>query len=446
MLGLCVKCVVWGVALSGVWLAPVLGYELALCAGAGSRCVFVDPCTGQTRANAVVAVDTWHHMSYAALALPAQEPAPQHNTNLYSLESAGVPEGLVLETCQPDFSWFRRTKEWRCNVDPRTLVEITGTCTDTDPLNCLESAQFDAHSPAAVALGTTQLVRYSFAATWGCHQPNSLAPAERLSSEQTPNRVLPCEPVSGAVFQHSGGQCSFVCDGDHTLHGALCLGICGTMNAESCQTGTFASASCTDSTVRYTCEACDHEPSMQALAWDSARSTECVSQDCPPGSSGINGTCTPCAENTYAGAQSAACTVCGHGSYAGVGNAVCMPCFAEGSVAADTSTATPYCDTGQQLLKDVATIDAYFSLGVEYQLSKYDDMFLFCHQGFACLPCLPGYYEENGVCVECGYGYYQPNFQMSLCFACSQGQNTTHMASKDSSECVCQKGFDITRQ
>lgn len=438
MLGLCAKCVVWGAALSGVWLAPALGYELALCAGAGSRCVFVDPCTGQTRAGAAVGVDTWHHLSHAALALPAQEPAPQHNTNLYSLESAGVPEGLVLEACQPDFSWFRRTEEWRCNVDPHALVHIAGTCTDTDPLNCLESAQFDAHGTAAVALGTTQLVRYSFAVTWGCLQASSLAPAERLSSQQTPNRVLPCEPVSGAVFEHSGGQCNFVCDHDHTRNGDLCLGLCGTMSAESCQMRTFASGSCTDSKVRYTCEACDYEPGMQALAWDSARSTECVSQACPPGSFGINGTCIPCAENTYAGAQSATCTVCGHGLYAGVGSAVCVPCFGEVSAAA-----TPHCDIGQQLMRDVATIDAYFSHGAQYNLSQYDNMFLFCHQGYACLPCLPGHYEENGVCVECEYGYYQPNYQMPLCFACAQGQNTTHRASTESSLCVCRKGFEI---
>ena len=198
MLGLCVKCVVWGVALSGVWLAPVLGYELALCAGAGSRCVFVDPCTGCLSihagdpCNAVVAVDTWHHMSYAALALPAQEPAPQHNTNLYSLESAGVPEGLVLETCQPDFSWFRRKEEWRCNVDPRTLVEITGTCTDTDPLNCLESAQFDAHrrSEPPSSYGTRLRRRGAATSPTRSHPPSACLPSRPLTAYCLASRFL----------------------------------------------------------------------------------------------------------------------------------------------------------------------------------------------------------------------------------------------------------------
>jgi hypothetical protein len=66
----------------------------------------------------------------------------------------------------------------------------------------------------------------------------------------------------------------------------------------------------------------------------------------------------------------------------------------------------------------------------------------YCMQGYACLPCAPGTFEEGGVCTPCDHGTYQHNFGATACFECAAGQNTTAHGQNSSKACVCVPGFE----
>ena len=69
----------------------------------------------------------------------------------------------------------------------------------------------EVHTHTAAALGTTQLVRYSFAASWGCAAQAALPAAQRISGA-APNKVLECPSIPGAVYVKQDAPCQFACD------------------------------------------------------------------------------------------------------------------------------------------------------------------------------------------------------------------------------------------
>jgi hypothetical protein len=117
-----------------------------------ARCVHIDPCTQQTSDGTAAAAGAWHHV--AALGLPADDSLRAGAlSNLDALESR-VPQGIILETCPPDFAHFRATGWWRCDAEPATHVRIEGKCPSLLPhtiLDCLAPTQFDA-APASLSL------------------------------------------------------------------------------------------------------------------------------------------------------------------------------------------------------------------------------------------------------------------------------------------------------
>jgi len=143
-------------------LSDATAHVLALDAGAHSvanlqeaRCVHIDPCTQRTRAGVAAAAGAWLHV--AALGLTSSGDIGDGNGAHYShhaLEYARVPQGVVLETCPPDFAHFRLTGLWRCDANPDTLVRIEGACPSAAPhtiLDCLAPAQFDALSQSNIS-------------------------------------------------------------------------------------------------------------------------------------------------------------------------------------------------------------------------------------------------------------------------------------------------------
>ena len=105
-------------------------------------CVLIDPCT---RAGLPAAAGEWHHV--AALGLPESGDGNVAHYNHHALEYARVPQGVVVETCPPDFAHFRDTGLWRCDANPDTHVRIEGACPSLSNwtlLDCLAPAQFDA--------------------------------------------------------------------------------------------------------------------------------------------------------------------------------------------------------------------------------------------------------------------------------------------------------------
>jgi hypothetical protein len=108
-------------------------------------CVHIDPCTQLTRANLPAAANEWHHVS--ALGLTSTGDGAHYNH--HAVEYARVPQGVVVETCPPDFAYYKTTGTWRCDDNPDTHVRIAGACPSAAPhtiLDCLAPAQFDAGS------------------------------------------------------------------------------------------------------------------------------------------------------------------------------------------------------------------------------------------------------------------------------------------------------------
>ena len=106
-------------------------------------CVHIDPCTQLTRAGLPAAAGEWHHV--ADLGLTSSEDGAHFN--YHALEYARVPQGVVVETCPPDFAYYKTTGSWRCDANPDTHVRIAGACPSAAPhtiLDCLAPAQFDA--------------------------------------------------------------------------------------------------------------------------------------------------------------------------------------------------------------------------------------------------------------------------------------------------------------
>ena len=66
------------------------------------------------------------------------------------------------------------------------------------------------YTHTAAALGTTQLVRYTFDNSWGCNAQATLLAAQRISGA-APNQVLNCAVVPGAVYVKADAPCQFAC-------------------------------------------------------------------------------------------------------------------------------------------------------------------------------------------------------------------------------------------
>ena len=181
--------------------------------------------------------------------------------------------------------------------------------------------------PTAAALGTTQLVRYSFANSWGCNAQATLPAAQRISGA-APNQVLACPQIPGAVYVKQDAPCQFACDENHTRTGETCTRVCGNVTAAACGPRHFASATCNHAGYTlYECEPCAYAAGQQALPWSALNSATCPSTPCAAGTLGANGVCAPCAMNTFSAAGSATCALCARGTFSSTGSSVCSTCF-----------------------------------------------------------------------------------------------------------------------
>jgi len=136
-------------------LANATAHVLALDAGEHSvanlreaYCIHIDPCTQLTRTGVPAAAGAWLHVAALGLSSSGDGGDGAHFSH-HALEYARVPQGVVLETCPPDFAHFRATGLWRCDANPDTHVRIEGACPSAAPhtiLDCLAPAQFDAGS------------------------------------------------------------------------------------------------------------------------------------------------------------------------------------------------------------------------------------------------------------------------------------------------------------
>jgi len=315
-----------------------------------------------------------------------------------------------------------------CNSSAPSLMEST--------LCQALTAGSDIYTHTAAPLGTTQLVRYTFADSWGCYLQADLPATQRIVGA-APNQVLECPTVPGAVYVKQDAPCQFTCDENHTRTGDTCTRVCGNTTAAACEPRHFASTVCNHAGYTlYQCEPCAYNAGLQALPWSALTAATCPTAPCAAGTYGAGGVCLPCNQDNFSTAGSAACSPCARGTFALAGSGVCATCFQVPSQEA--------CAAGAVATQSVAAIDAYFAraLAAGHNVSQHNQLSAFCHARGACLPCLPGEFEQAGACVACDFAHYQPNFQMPRCFECATGHNTSARGSRLAADCRCQAGYE----
>lgn len=360
--------------------------------------------------------------------------AMQHWTQVGAIGAVRVPRGVVLGLCEPDFAALRTSGVHVCNAN--TVEHVYGDCVGAAGSSCH-------YAPPGIE--RMEMLRYGFQATWGCHV--LAEPGFELSAPTFPNQLLPCAAVPNARYTE---HCAFECLPAYANVDGVCVHQCAAgplFRQTTCAANEYAANTChaNDDSVWFTCEPCSIAGGV-GIADFSARvdkfSDTCGSTPCAPGQYGVGGRCMPCAKHTHTStAGQTVCTPCEWGWHSpGEGGVSCAECFA--SPLHDQTE--PECPAGQQRHARLQEIEAYFELTAGTMLPSLSVpmMHEFCLQGFACLPCRPGQYELDGVCVSCAIGTYQPHFGASVCFECSAGQSTASAGSSSSIECICEPGFE----
>ena len=174
----------------------------------------------------------------------------------------------------------------------------------------------------------------------------------------------------------------------------------------------------------------------------------CAYEGCAPGTdSSEEHACIPCPQNLISdGTHTHRCTSCNTSScglFSRVdGGTVCSACFAQqGSPGLCVAAGgQPGSGIEDDFWRTRALFAVYSEDRPEVRLEDYVEEY--CMQGYACLPCASGTFEEGGVCTPCDHGTYQHNFGSTACFECAAGQNTTKRGQISSKACVCVPGFE----
>jgi len=414
-----------------------------------------------------------------------------------SFEFARVPEGLRLQACAPDFDLWRREGALACNeqtivsisadasaracpgtrahslldcVKPlqsdagvQTLVRrapaekmhfgphtYTEAC--TAPSNalaaqaCSDAAEYSMTVPVAAAIGSTSLIKYEFLEGYACRRGTEVqgyGDDKVLSRAAAPNRVLTCPAVAnGSPVREDAYTCGIACHTGFVLRAGACVSVCDGLNA-SCARGSKAVQSCQeDALTLYNCSLCPALEGHGAGEFRAATAFECQYAACAPGTYAPAthgaGTCEACPLNTFSNTSAAsdchACDTLRTGTYQRAsGQTACHDCLWNASVPPDT------CAPGTELARSFQRVQHMFAV---YQKDLADYTAVLCTQGYACLPCEPGHYELARACVPCPHGTYQPSIGTDACYPCASGQNTSSPASTQSSDCVCDPGFE----
>ena len=422
--------------------------------------------------------------------------------NFGSFEYARIPEGLRVQTCAPNFDTWRRGGALECDVNTIKTISLNHeepSCPGNQPyslLNCITSLQFDSSVehlhwrpptqimhfgqqtwdtactppytnilvevicnqsrdeytipiPKAAQYGTTSLIKYDFVPGYACHTTGILSPTQVLSREAAPNYIIDCPQVEHATIHRVDDYtCDFVCDEDYVKQDNACVSVCETF-VSSCPATFQHIETCTAHGIQhYSCQECDTRAGHETVAWSSSTPMgTCEYTACGAGTFSSGHSCVDCAVNSISSTTNQThCTSCdtlNTGLYSQQqGGTICTSCL--GFAGVETIEPGSVCShAGRAFVTDFSLLQYLFLLYHNDRPNVLLEDFVdkYCQDGYACLPCDPGYFEEEHTCQPCEYGTYQPNFGATSCVACEGGQNTTHIASTAQEQCVCLPGF-----
>ena len=386
-------------------VAAARATEIGLCTD--YACASIDVCASPNRS-------VWMHMSLPALALAAANTSSEA-VRRFDLASATVPTGVVLEVCSPDFALALRLGQYVCDSAALSLRTVPGP----------------AHTDGLSEDRRMQMVRYVFAEGYACGRQEAAGWTLEPAGAALQRQVSCARPVENGHFD---AGCRLVCAEDFTARNGSCVSTCAE-EAVLCGPRERASSRCElVAASRYTCVQCEVRAGFALQPWQPLSALECVHTACPEGTYGEDGECHACAVNSVSNGTRP-CRGC-ETSASGLFQALpaqrqCDACFGGGLPG-------PQCLPGRMLVQDFQAIVAYFG---EYPLlTQHEDMFKYCLEGGACLPCPWGSREQGGACSLCPLGSFQNGFAQTVCIACLANQTTHQAGSTEAAQCVCEPG------
>jgi len=390
-------------ALLLIFAAAARATEIGLCTE--YACASIDVCVSPNR-------DAWMHMSLPALALAAANTSSQA-VRRFDLASATVPQGVVLEVCAPDFALAVSGAGYAC--DSATLRTVLGP----------------QHTAGLSEHRRMQMVRYVFAEGYACGLLEEAGWVLEPANAGLQRQVSCARPVEHGHFD---AGCQLVCAEDFTARNGSCVSSCAEA-AAMCGPRQKAASRCElVAGSRYTCVQCEARAGFALQPWQPLSALECVHTACAEGTYGEDGECRACAVNSVSNGTRP-CQSC-NTSASGLFQALpeqghCDACFGGGLPG-------PQCLPGRMLVQDFPAIVAYFG---EYPLlTQHEDMFKYCVEGGACLPCPWGSREHEGACSLCPVGSFQNGFAQTVCIPCLANQTTHQSGSTAAAQCVCAPG------
>ena len=321
----------------------------------------------------------------------------------------------MLMVCTPDFALALHSGEHRCDASWASVRTLPGP----------QLAQGLSQERQV------QMARFVFAEEYAC----GLAEQAGFTLEPAGaalQRPVPCaRPVEHGSFDEG---CWLQCDEDFTASNSSCVSVCAEDAAE-CGPRQRAASSCVLAAgVRYACVECEVRAGFALQPWQAASALECVHTACAEGTYGEDGECHACAVNSVSNGTRPChgCDTAASGLFQALpAQGRCDACFGGGLPG-------PPCLPGRELVQDFGAIVAYFG---EYPLlTQHEDMFKYCVEGGACLPCPWGSREHGGACSLCPVCTFQNGFAQTVCIPCLANQTTHQAGSTEAAQCVCEPG------
>ena len=281
---------------------------------AESRCVAINVCDEQNHRGEAVPIATWLHRSEKALELDgeaqavAAAAAAGEHYNYHSLEYARVPEGVVLQVCEPNFDHLRVHGEYVCagaSVTSPSCADghhATATCSEVSPA---------LYECASCALHPGQRVL-----PWSAADPGACV------YEDCPPGTFEeggaCTPCAQHTYTASAAQTACVPCESGTFTAAAGATVCETCFADAysgpepaCASGRGVVRSLAEIAAYFNASAAAHAGAFDLYAACVAN-VACL--PCAPGSREAAGACEPCAVGTYQpNFQQTTCFACGTG-------------------------------------------------------------------------------------------------------------------------------------
>ena len=390
-----------------------------------------------------------------------QTPPADTTYGMYKIEYARVPLGVTLETCITNFSAIQGVDLTTIQSESATLLErskiqcmqttdktIEGNCADENPSNCITDIRDDSDIP-----GTRQLFRYKLSEDYYCKDQT---PSEngRVLPVDDGVMIYPYETTQCPQVEHGDfttpGTCDFACSGLYSKNsaGTACESACGSDHLlQSCSANEKYISQCiTGGGIAYECELClkrfgkglTHVTRVPPSSCSSGLCSHhdiCQYEDCAVNTynDGTSLTCQSCPVNKYSNSGAQTCTDCQRNEHRPVDATSCTTCLT------GTTPEGATCEPGFKLYNSLGDVDLYFSRNQDI----YENWDEYCTNGYACLPCEPGAYEDSGECIPCDAGKFNNNYAQTSCTLCGNGLGHTQNGETGPTNCACEPGHGI---